>query len=155
MANTYTQILIHIVFAVKGRSNLISSKNKDELYKYISGIVQNKAHKLLIINGMPDHIHILLGLNPSESISNLVKEIKRMSSKFINERNWVKGKFEWQSGYSAFSYSKSHLNNIYKYIENQEIHHKKRTFREEYLELLKKFQIKYDKQYIFKDVENI
>ena len=152
MANTYTQIFIHIVFAVKGRQNLIPVKNKEELYKYIAGTIKEKGHKLFIVNGMPDHVHILIGYNPIEALSSLVKEIKRCSSMFINTNKWVVGKFEWQAGYGAFSYSKSQIENVYKYIENQELHHKKKTFREEYIELLKKFEVEFDVKYIFEDV---
>jgi REP element-mobilizing transposase RayT len=152
MANTYTQIFIHIVFVVKGRQNLIPNQNKVELNKYIAGIIKEKGHKLYIINGMSDHIHLLIGYNPVESLSELLKEIKRCSSIFINKNKWVKGKFEWQSGYGAFSYSKSQIDKVYKYIENQEKHHKNRTFREEYIELIKKFEIEYDERYIFEDV---
>ncbi len=152
MANTYTQLFIHIVFAVKGRTNLIPSKNKEELYKYIAGIIKGKGHKSIIVNGMPDHTHILISYNPVEALSSLVKEIKRCSSIFINENKWVIGKFEWQAGYGGFSYSKSQIEKVYKYIENQELHHKKKTFREEYIDLLKKFVIEYDDKYIFEDV---
>ena len=152
MAGTYTQLYIQIVFVVKGRDNLIKSEHKDELYKYITGIVQNKGNKMLSINGMPNHIHILIGMKPNEPLSELVKEIKRCSSMFINEKKWVRGRFEWQLGYGAFTYSHSQISKVAKYIENQEIHHKRRTFKEEYLELLNKFNIDYDERYIFEDV---
>jgi REP element-mobilizing transposase RayT len=152
MANTYTQIFIHVVFAVKGRQNLIPMDRKDDLYKYITGIIKNKKHKLIIINGMSDHIHIFISLNPDESISTLIKEVKRMTSIHINQNNWVNGKFEWQRGFGAFSYSKSQLSNVCKYIENQEKHHKTKTFKEEYIEFLEKFEINYNPNYIFDDV---
>ena len=152
MANTYTQLFIHIVFAVKGRENIIKQANQDELFKYIGGIVKEKKHDLLIVNGMADHIHILLSLNPTLSISELVKEIKRCSSMFINKNKWVLGKFEWQSGYGAFSYSKSQIDKIYKYIENQQAHHKKKSFKEEYIEILKRFNVNFENKYIFNDV---
>ncbi|TAL70349.1 MAG: IS200/IS605 family transposase [Bacteroidetes bacterium] len=152
MANTYTQLYVHIVFAVKGRQNIIPSNKKEELYKYITGIFKNKKNKLLAINGMSEHIHILLNQNPEDSLSSLVKEIKRCSSLFINEKKWMPGKFEWQSGYSGFTYSKSQISSVCKYIENQEQHHKKRTFREEYIEILKKFAVDYNEKYIFDDV---
>jgi putative transposase len=152
MANTYTQIFIHAIFVVKGRLNLIPKDKKDELYKYITGIIQNKHNKLYIINGMPDHIHILFGLNPDESLSSLMKEVKRVSSLYINKNKWVQGKFEWQAGYGAFSYSKSQTNIVCKYIANQEKHHKIKTFREEYIELLKKFEVEFDMKYIFEDI---
>lgn len=153
MAGAYTQIYIHLVFVVKGRENLIKIENKDELCKYITGIVQNKGHKMIAINGMPNHLHLLIGMKPVESLSELVKEIKRCSSIFINDKKWTKGKFQWQSGYGAFSYSHSQIPKIANYIANQEEHHKVRTFREEYLELLKKFNIEYDEKYIFEDVD--
>ncbi|MCO5252709.1 MAG: IS200/IS605 family transposase [Candidatus Kapabacteria bacterium] len=152
MAGTYTQIYIQIVIVVKGRDNLIRNENKDELYKYISGIVHNKGHKMLCINGVANHIHFLIGFKPVEQLSELVKEIKRCSSLFINERKWVKGKFEWQSGYGAFSYSHSQISKVALYIENQEEHHRRKTFKEEYIELLNKFNVAYDERYIFEDV---
>ena len=153
MANTYTEIHIHFVFAVKNRIGLIDKSWKNELYKYITGIIQNNEHKLLIINGMPDHIHILIGLRPTQSISDLIKDVKQFSSKWINEQGFVKGKFEWQEGFGAFSYSKSHLSNVIKYIENQEAHHTKKTFLEEYKEILQNFKIDYNEKYIFKAPE--
>jgi putative transposase len=153
MANTFTQLFIHVIFAVKGRQNIIPSQNQEELFKYITGIIKNKGNKLFIINGMPDHFHLLLGLNPDNSLSSFVKEIKRCSSLFINSNKWIKGKFEWQTGYGAFSYSKSQIDQVYKYIENQKKHHKQRTFREEYIILLKNFEIKYDEKYIFDEIE--
>ena len=152
MANTYTQIFIQVVFAVKGRQNLIPKDRKDDLYKYITGIIKNKGHKLIIINGMSDHIHIFISLNPDESISSLIKEVKRMTSIHINQNKWVNGKFEWQRGFGAFSYSKSQLTDVCKYIENQEKHHKTKTFKEEYIEFLQKFEINYNPNYIFDEV---
>ena len=152
MANTYTQIHIHFVFAVKFRNGIIQSQWKDNLYKYITGIVQNNNHKLLAINGMSDHIHILIGIRPSQSISDLMKDVKQGSSLWINENKLTNGRFEWQEGYGAFSYSKSQVNTVIEYIKNQEIHHRKRTFREEYLEFLEKFEIEYDEKFIFKDL---
>jgi REP element-mobilizing transposase RayT len=149
MANTYTQIYLHIVFSVKNWQCLISNNFRDELYKYVSGIIKNKKHKLLAVNGMPDHIHIFIGLNPSISVSESVRDIKANSSKFINERKFVKGRFEWQEGFGAFSYSHSQIDSVIKYINNQKKHHKKRTFKEEYLELLKKFNVVYDERYVF------
>jgi len=149
MANTYSQIYIQIVFAVQGRQSLISPKNKGELYKYISGIIRKNKHKLICINGMPDHLHILIGLNPAMAISDLVREIKTSSSTFIKKKNWMKGAFRWQHGYGAFSYGQSQLDSVIKYIMNQESHHLKVSFREEYLTLLKKFNIKFEHQYLF------
>ncbi len=149
MANTYTQIYIHIIFAVKGRENMISNEHREELQRYISGIVQNREHKMLAIYSMPDHTHLLIGFSPSKSLSDLVRDIKAISSRFINESNWMKCKFNWQEGYGAFSYSKSQINMVVKYILNQQIHHKKSTFREEYVEFLKKFEVEFDEKYIF------
>ena len=145
----FTQLYIHIVFAVKYRERLLTKEIRDELFKYISGIITNRKHKVIIINGVADHIHILIGLNPNDKISDLVGCIKRETSSFINEKKWFRGKFHWQDGYGAFSYSRLQLDNIYKYIANQEIHHKKKTFREEYVELLRRFEIKYDEKYLF------
>lgn len=152
MANTYSQLYIQIVFAVKGRQNLISTKWKDEIYKYITGIITNKKQKLIAINGMPDHIHILVGIKPNVSISDLVRDIKTSSSKFINEQKWINGKFEWQTGFGAFSYGHSQLTPVIKYIENQEEHHKTKTFKEEYITFLKLFNIDFKNEYIFDDV---
>jgi len=149
MPNTYTQLYIQIVFVVKGRQNLISKNNRDELHRYITGIVQNRGHKLLSIFCMPDHTHVLLGLKPSQSISDLARDIKAASSGFINEKKWVLGKFAWQEGYGAFSYSKSQVNNVARYIQGQEEHHRKKSFQEEYLEFLKEFEIEYDEKYLF------
>tara|TARA_R110000868_G_scaffold276394_1_gene536049 strand:- start:812 stop:1270 length:459 start_codon:yes stop_codon:yes gene_type:complete len=152
MANTYSQIYIHVVFAVKGRQNLISKNWKDELYKYITGIVTNENQKLIAINGMPDHIHILIGLKPNKALSDLVRDIKANSSRFINDKSWINGKFEWQTGFGAFSYSHSQLTNVINYIQNQEEHHNKKTFKEEYVDFLKAFDINYNNQYLFDDV---
>ncbi len=154
MPGTYSQIYLQIVFAVKGRQNLISKEWKDELYKYISGIITNKGHKAIIVNGMPDHIHVFVGLKPVMAISDLVRDIKNNSTNFINERKFIKGKFRWQEGYGVFSYSQSHIDNVYKYILNQETHHRKRVFKEEYLELLNKFEIEYDEKYLFDWIED-
>lgn len=153
MANTYTQIYIQIVFAVKGRQNLIHSNWKDEIYKYITGIVTNEGQKLITINGMPDHVHILIGLKPDKSISDLVRDIKANSSRFINDKRWINGKFEWQTGFGAFSYNHSQLTNVIHYIENQEEHHKSKTFKQEYLEFLKAFDVDFKSEYIFEFIE--
>ena len=153
MAGTFSQLYIHIVFAVKGRENLIGNTWKDELHKYIAGIINGKNQKPIIINGMPDHIHCFIGLKPSIAISDLVRDIKNNSSKFINDKKLVRGKFSWQEGYGAFSYSHSHIQNVYNYILNQEDHHKKKTFKEEYLELMKKFKIDYNEKYLFNWIE--
>jgi putative transposase len=149
MAGTFSQIYIQVVFAVKGRENLISKTWKDDLHKYMAGIIKGKEQKPIIVNGMPDHVHVFVGLRPSMPISDLVRDIKNNSSNFINENKFVKGKFSWQEGYGAFSYSHSHIRQVYDYILNQEEHHKKRTFRDEYLELLKKFEIEVNEKYLF------
>ncbi|MCZ8198461.1 MAG: IS200/IS605 family transposase [Flavobacterium sp.] len=151
MANTYTQIHIQFVFAVKYRNGLIHASFKEELYQYISGIIKANNHKLLAINGMPDHLHIFIGMRPTQSISDLLQDIKGSSSKWINEKKFLKVKFEWQEGYGAFSYSKSHVENVIEYIQNQENHHKKESFRDEYLKFLKVFEIEFDERYIFKE----
>ncbi|HZX62154.1 MAG TPA: IS200/IS605 family transposase [Bacteroidales bacterium] len=153
MANTYTQIYLQFVFAVQNKVSLIQSDWKDELYKYITGIVQNNKHKLIAINGMPNHLHVFVGYKPHQLIPDLLQDIKGSSSGWINSRNLVKGKFRWQEGYGAFSYSHSHIDNVVKYIMNQEKHHKKRTFGEEYIELLKKFNVVYDEKYILTDIQ--
>lgn len=152
MANTYTQMYLQFVFAVQNRLSLIRSEWKDELYKYITGIVQNNKHKLIAINGMPNHLHVFVGYKPHQLIPDLLQDIKGSSSGWINSRNLVQGKFSWQEGYGAFSYSHSQIDNVVKYIMNQEEHHKKRTFREEYIEMLEKFNIVYDEKYILKDI---
>lgn len=153
MANTYTQIHIHVIFSVQNRECIIGKNWKDELYKYIAGIIRNNNHKLLVINGMPDHLHILIGLRPSQSISDLLQDIKGSSSKWINEKKFVKGRFSWQEGFGAFSYSRSQLPPVIQYIENQEEHHRKKTFIEEYKESLKEFGIDYNESYIFTAVD--
>jgi len=150
MANTYTQITIQFIFAVKGRENFIKSAFKDELFKYIAGIIRNKQHKLLCINSMPDHLHILIGYEPTMALSDLVRDIKANSSRWMNERRWLPWKFGWQSGFGAFSYSRSQRPQVIRYIENQEQHHSKRSFREEYLEMLRKFEVEYNEKYVFK-----
>lgn len=149
MANTYTQLYFHIVFAVKGRQNHISKTWKDELYKYISGIISNKNQKLMIINGMPDHIHLLIGTKPNCNLSDLVRDIKANSSKWINEKHFVNGKFEWQTGFGAFTLGQSQISKIVNYIKNQEGHHSKKTFREEYIDFLKAYQIDFKNEYLF------
>ena len=153
MPNTYSQVYIQIVFAVSGRQNLIPKKHREELHKYITGIVQKRENKMLSVFCMPDHVHLLTGLRPSMSISNLARDIKAGSSNFINEKDWVKGKFSWQEGFGAFSYSRSQIDTVIKYILNQEEHHRKKTFRVEYLELLKEFDIEFDEKYLFEWIE--
>ena len=153
MANTYTQIHLHITFAVQNRQSLIHKKWKEELYKFMTGIIQNNGHKLLQINGMPDHIHILIGFRPTQALSDLMRILKGESSEWINNMNFINGHFSWQSGYGAFSYSKSQVPTIINYIKNQEEHHKKKTFTEEYVELLDSLDIDFDERYIFKKIE--
>jgi putative transposase len=152
MANTYTQIHIQLVFAVQNRASLISPAWKEELHQYITGVIQKYDHKLLRINGMPDHIHILFGMRPTQALSDLVQHVKQDSSKWINEKRLSQGKFAWQSGFGAFSYSRSDVPNVIAYIRDQEKHHQVRTFQEEYLELLKAFEVEHDERYIFKPV---
>lgn len=154
MANTYTQIYIQIVFAVKGRQNLISKENREELHKFITGIVSNRGQKLFAVFAMPDHVHILVSIGPTIALSDLVRDIKAGSSKFINEKKWMNEKFNWQEGYGAFSYSKSGVDSVVKYILNQEEHHKTKSFKNEYLDFLEKFQIDYDSKYLFEWIEN-
>ncbi len=148
MAGTYTQLYIHVVFAVKGRQALLNPDWRKELFSYISGIISAKGHKSIIVNGVSDHVHILLGMKPSIALSDIVRDIKNNSSKFINEKNPLKNRFEWQAGYGAFTYSHSQLSKIYRYIQDQERHHQKRGFREEYVDLLQHFDIAYDERYI-------
>jgi putative transposase len=153
MPNTYTQIHIQAVFTVQNRTCLIDKSWKNDLYKYITGIIQGNGHKLLTINGMPDHVHILFGFRPTQSLSELMQDVKGNSSKWINENEFINGKFTWQEGFGAFSYSKSHVPAVIKYIQNQEIHHLKKSFLEEYREFLELFEVEYDERYIFKEVE--
>lgn len=153
MPGTFSQIYIQVVFAVKGRENLIANSWKDELHKYIAGIIKSKDQKLLIVNGMPDHIHVFVGLRPSMSISDLVRDIKNNSSNFINERKLVRGHFSWQEGYGAFSYAHSQIETVYNYILNQEDHHKTKSFRDEYIGFLKKFEVAYDEKYLFEWID--
>ena len=149
MANTYTQLYIQVVFAVQGRQNFIKKEFREELQKYITAVVQNDKHKLLAIFCMPDHVHILVGLNPAISISDMVQDVKRAATNFINEKKLITGHFNWQRGFGAFSYSKKHLPFIIDYILKQEANHEKKTFRDEYLELLRKYDIEYDEKYLF------
>jgi putative transposase len=150
MANTYIQIYIQIIFAVQGRQNLVAPSKREILQRYIAGIIKNNNQKLLAIYANPDHVHLLVGINSLNfKISDFVREIKANSSRFINEEKWLNGKFNWQEGYGAFSYSKSQIDKVVNYILNQEEHHKKRSFKEEYLELLNKFEIQYEEKYMF------
>ena len=150
MSNTYTQIYVQIVFAVQGRQNLITENNREKLEKYICGIVSNKKSKPLAIFCNPDHTHILIGLHPSVSISDMARDVKANSSKWINEQKMIMGNFNWQEGFGAFTYSKSQIDAVAKYILNQPKHHKRTLFKDEYINLLKKFKIDYDEKYLFK-----
>jgi REP element-mobilizing transposase RayT len=149
MAGTYFQIYIQIVFAVKGRENLIRNQWKEELFSYIAGIIKGKEQKSIIVNGTEDHVHAFVGLKPSMAISDLVRDIKNNSSKFINENKYMSGRFAWQEGYGVFSYSHSQIPKIYNYVKNQENHHRKKSFKEEYLEFLKKYEIEFNEKYLF------
>ena len=153
MANTYTQIYIQVVFAVEARQCLIQPDRKEELQKYISGIVSRQGQKLIAIHCMPDHTHVLIGLKPNMALSDLVGDIKAGSSNHINENKWVLGRFSWQEGFGGFSYSHSQLTDVIRYIQNQEKLHARKSFREEYLHLLEKFDVPHDERYIFKDIE--
>ncbi|MGZ4035155.1 MAG: IS200/IS605 family transposase [Bacteroidia bacterium] len=149
MADTYSQIYIQIVFAVKGREKLIDRSFREELQKYITGIIEKRNNKMISIYCMPDHVHILIGMRPTTMLSDLVKDVKAGSSKFINDKQLVKGKFAWQHGFGAFSYSHSAISNVVNYINNQEAHHAKKNFRNEYLEFLKKFDVTYKEEFVF------
>ena len=149
MANTYTQIYLQIVFAVKWRQGLIKENFREDVQKYITGIVENRGQKLIAINSMPDHTHILVGFGTTITIADLVHDIKIASTNFINDNRFVRGKFGWQNSYGAFSYSRSHLDRIVKYIHNQQKHHKKKSFKEEYIEFLEKYDIVYNPKYLF------
>jgi REP element-mobilizing transposase RayT len=153
MADTFSQIYIHLVFSVKGRQNVIHKTWREELFKYVSGIINGRDQKLFAIGGMPDHIHILISLRPNFLVSELVNSVKTNSSKWINSKGFIKGKFNWQEGYGAFSYGQSQLDHVIQYINNQELHHQRKSFKEEYIELLEKFNIKFDEKYLFDWVE--
>ena len=152
MANTYTQIYIQIVFAVRGRQSLIRPQHNDELQKYVTGIISGEGQKLIAINNMPDHFHILVGQTPNVALSDLVRGIKAGSSGFINDQRWVLGRFSWQEGFGAFSYAHSQLDAVIRYIQNQQEHHRCTTFQEEYLEILKRFNVPHDERYTFRPV---
>ncbi len=154
MSGTFSQIYIQIVFAVKGRESLIHASWEAELYKYITGIVRNKEQKVLAINGMPDHIHILIGMKPSCCLSDLVREIKKSSNEFIRSKGFTKTNFRWQEGYGAFSYGHSSLDNVIRYVTNQKEQHKKKAFKEEYKDFLKEFEVDFREEYLFEWIEN-
>ena len=153
MAGTYSQIYIQVVFAVSGRRNLLQKPWREDVFKYMAGIVKAKDHKPIIINGVSDHVHLFIGLKPSMAISDLVHDVKNNSSNFINSNKFVKGKFSWQAGYGCFSYGQSQIDRVYQYVLNQEQHHAKTTFREEYFDFLQKYEIEHDKKYLFEWVK--
>jgi len=149
MAGTYSQIYIQVVFAVKGRQNLIDRQWQSQLYEYIAGIIKGKNQKPIIVNGATDHIHCFIGLKPSMAISDLVRDIKNNSSNFVNQKGWVNGKFSWQEGFGVFSYSHSHIGRVYNYILNQEEHHKRKTFQVEFQDFLSKYEVEHKPDYLF------
>ncbi len=149
MANTYSQIYIQVIFAVQNRDALISPKWEEELFRYITGIVQNKGQKMLSINGTLNHIHFFIGMKPSCCLSDLIREVKKSSGNFIKEKRFTPFRFQWQEGFGAFSYGHSQITDVIKYIENQKEHHRKKTFREEYMAFLKAFEIEFKDEYVF------
>jgi REP element-mobilizing transposase RayT len=149
MANTYTKIYLQLVFTPFSRENIIPSRYKEELHKYTTGIIQNRKHKLLAINFMPDHVHIFIGYNPVQPLPDLLRDIKANTSKFINENKLVAGKFRWQDGYGSFSYSHSQIDKVVQYIVHQEEHHKKASFKKEYMRLLEKYNVDFNPKYLF------
>jgi len=153
MANTYSQIHIQCVIAVKYRASQIHPEWKDQLEKFITGILQNYGHKMLAIYAMPDHLHLFFGFRPNQSLADLMRIVKSESSKWINDKQFTKAVFNWQEGYGAFSYSRSHVEKVVEYVLNQEEHHRHKTFIEEYEQFLKQFNIEYDQKYIFKSPE--
>lgn len=152
MADTYTQIYLHLIIAVRNRKCLIGRSWQNELYSYMTGIVQNKGHKMIRINGMPDHVHMLIGLHTTQTVSDLMREVKQFSTNWINSGDLIDQKFNWQKGYSAFSCSRSMLDHVIRYIENQEKHHDLYSFRDEYVRFLKKYEVSYNEKYIFHPV---
>ena len=150
MAGTFSQIYIQAVFAVEGRANLLQKPWREEVFKYMAGIIKGKNQKSIIVNGVANHVHLFIGLKPSIAVSDLVRDIKNNTSNFINTQKFVHGKFSWQEGFGSFSYAHSQIEQVYQYILNQEEHHRKKTFKEEYLDFLRKFEIEYDEKYLFK-----
>ncbi|MEP6616592.1 MAG: IS200/IS605 family transposase [Ginsengibacter sp.] len=153
MANTYTQIHLHLVFAVQNRISLIHDSWKSRLHEYLTAIVHNHKHKMIAINSIPDHLHLVIGMRPMQAVSDLLFELKRDSSRWINKNNFVKGRFQWQDGYGAFSVAKSNLPDLVKYVQNQEIHHSSIPFLEEYKSLLNEFDVNFDERYLFREIE--
>lgn len=155
MAGTFSQIYIQVVFAVKSRDNLLQKHWRDNVFKYISGIIKSKDQKPIIVNGFADHVHIFLSVKPSICLSDLVRDIKNNTTNYINTNKWVRGKFSWQEGYGAFSYSKSQTEQVYQYILAQEEHHRQKTFKEEYLDFLAKYEIEYNEKYLFDWIDDL
>ena len=146
---TFTQLYVQLVFAVKSREAPLHDKIRNRVFEYMSGIISEMKHKSIIVNGVSNHVHILIGLNPSKSVSDTVHDIKRSSTLFINKEKLYFDKFAWQEGYGGFTYSRSQLDDVYKYILKQEQHHKKISFKEEYIQFLKRFEIEYDEKFLF------
>ena len=153
MSNTYTQIHIHAIVAVKFRAAVIMPLWKERLHQYITGIIENHTHKMLCINSMPDHLHLFFGFRPTQSLSDLMRIVKGESSEWINKQKFTPSVFRWQEGYGAFSYARSQVKAVAQYVEDQEIHHSKKTFLEEYKQFLRQFEVEYDEQYIFRPLE--
>ena len=149
MAGTFTQIYIQAIFAVNGRSNLLQKPWSDEVFKYMAGIIRNKGQKPIIVNGVANHVHMFVGLQPAMAVSDLVRDVKNNTTNFINDRKLIRGKFSWQEGYGAFSYAHSQIETVYNYILRQEEHHKQKTFKEEYSDFLKKFNVEFNEKYLF------
>ena len=149
MAGTFSQIYIQVVFAVQGRNNFIQKRWRDEVFKYMAGIIKGKNQKPIIVNGVSNHVHLFVGLKPSMALSDLVREVKNNTTNFINQQKFTRGKFSWQEGFGSFSYSYSQIDQVYQYILNQEEHHRKKSFKEEYLNFLQRFEIEYDEKYLF------
>lgn len=155
MANTYRQLYVQFVFAVSGRKHLIPKSYKEDVHRYITGVVQARKHKMIQVHCMPDHTHLFIGLHPSQSIADLAEEVKTAATKYIKQQSWMPFDFSWQRGYGAFSYSHSHISAVANYIENQEIHHRKKTFKEEYIDFLEKFSVEYDEKYLFDFIDDL
>lgn len=153
MASTFSQIYIQVVFAVKGRRDLLQKPWRDDVFRYMAGIIKGKGQKPIIVNGVADHVHLFIGLKPVMALSDLIRDVKNNTTNYINEGRFVKGRFSWQEGYGAFSYAHSQLDTVYRYIMNQEEHHRKKAFREEYMEFLQKFEIEHDDKYLFEWME--
>ena len=149
MAGTFSQIYIQVVFAVQGRENLLQKPWSEEVFKYMAGIIKGKNQKPIIINGVSNHVHLFIGLKPAKALSDLVRDVKNNTSNFINDQKFVRSRFSWQEGFGSFSYAHSQIGQVYQYILNQEAHHRQKTFKQEYLEFLKKFEIEYDEKYLF------